>query len=479
MPVFDPATDPATAEHFRRAAAKQHHEQPADSTNTGSSADSGSSSITATATSVEAFYDAPTKEYFLQNARGVWLPLNEGQFKRHLRSLGYSTKPQNGDLLSPADNVILHTQNHRDIQYAGRLCGRKMGFYEEGGTRFLVTDGFELLVPSSGPWTTIQAIIEGLLASQEPEHGSTQIAVFHGWIKTALEALTAGRIQSAQALALAGPAGCGKSLLQALITEILGGRAAKAARYMQGATPFNGDLFEAEHLVLEDEFMSVKIMDRQRLAAAIKNATVSTRLQSCHRKQRQAVSLPAWWRVSITLNDDAEAMMVLPPLDEHVADKIIILRGSRFDFPMPMGTSAEQEAAWEQLKAEVQAYSHWLMNEFNIPVTLTDPRRYVIKTWHHPELKAQLEALSPETALLDMIDEVIFPAEGPTWRGTAAELQRLLLGDYRTAVQARRLLDWTNACGTYLGRLATKEPTRVEESRTAARREYVIHVAGR
>jgi hypothetical protein len=182
--------------------------------------------------------------------------------------------------------------------------------------------------------------------------------------------------------------------------------------------------------------------------------------------------------VSITLNDDPEAMMVLPPLDEHVADKIILLRGSVFDFPMPMGTPAEQEAAWGQLRSEVPAYSHWLLNEYMIPDHLTDPRRYIVKTWHHPELKAQLEMLSPESSLLDMIDEAVFPMHAPTWRGTAAELQRLLFSDHRVDSQAKRLLDWNNACGTYLGRLATKRPDRVQEARTATRREYVLREEG-
>ena len=125
-------------------------------------------------------------------------------------------------------------------------------------------------------------------------------------------------------MALAGPAGCGKSLFQSIITETLGGRVAKAARYMQGGTDFNGDLFEAEHLALEDEFMSARISDRLQLGASIKNFCVSTRKQSCHRKNRQAVTLPAWWRVSITLNDDPEAMRVLPPLDDHIQACVIV-----------------------------------------------------------------------------------------------------------------------------------------------------------
>ncbi len=420
----------------------------------------------------DSYYDAERREYLIKNRRGVWLSMGEAPFKRHLRSAGISCKTGEGQLLSGADQQILNIQHARDIQYSGRLCGKTEGFYTEGQTRFLVTESYHLPEIHAGEWPTLKAIISGLLSSDA--HEETQVQVFHGWMQTAQNALRAERIQAAQALAIAGPAGCGKSLLQNLITICLGGRAAKPLRYMTGGTDFNGELFEAEHLMLEDEFMSRRIGDRLKLGAALKNFCVATRAQSCHRKGRQAITLPAWWRLSITLNDDPEAMLVLPPLDDHIADKIILLRASRFEFPMPMDSAEAQARCMETCIAEVPAYLHWLIHEFTIPAALADPRRYGITSWHHPELKVELDNLSPEADLLALIDEVLWRTGAPQWRGTSEELQRILIEDCGVASQARKLLEWRNACGTFLGRLATKPLPRVRDARTATRREFVI-----
>jgi hypothetical protein len=404
---------------------------------------------------IVSYYDRERKEFLIKNKRGVYLSLPETAFKRHLRAAGISTKAQDGAALSAADAHILDTQHHRDLAYSGPLCGRQMGFYEEGQTRFLVTESFTLPTPAPGHFATIRALIYGLLGG-DAKYGKTQVDVFLSWMQLAQVALRAGRIQASQALAIAGPPGCGKSLLQALITAMLGGRQAKPYRYLSGGTDFNGELFEAEHLVLEDEFMSRRISDRQKLGAGIKNICVSSRSQSCHRKNRQAINLPAWWRLSITLNDDPEALLVLPPLDEHVADKIILLRASRFDFPLPMDSAAAQGEFMDTCKAEIPAFLNWLLNSFTIPDALAAPRRYGVTSWHHPALKSELDTLSPESDLLALIDEVIWDTSREEWRGTSDEMQRILFDGKQVAPQARRLLDHRNACGTYLSRLATK-----------------------
>lgn len=50
-----------------------------------------------------------------------------------------------------------------------------------------------------------------------------------------------------------------------------------------------------------------------------------------------------------------------------------------------------------------------------------------------------------------------------------------LCNDLNTGHAARKLLEsWRNACGTYLGRLAAKQPSRVKEARTATRREFAV-----
>src|SRR5204862_7823749 len=89
-----------------------------------------------------------------------------------------------------------------------------------------------------------------------------QLSYGFAWLKVAYEALRAGVWRPGPALALAGPRNCGKSLLQQLITLILGGRSAKPYRYMRGGTEFNADLFGAEHLCIEDEHCSTDIRSR-------------------------------------------------------------------------------------------------------------------------------------------------------------------------------------------------------------------------
>ena len=427
----------------------------------------------ATQAKIVSYYDCERKEYLTLSQRGVYLSLPEASYKRHLRAVGISSKPQDGGLLSAADRHILETQHERDISYSGRLCGRSAGFYEEGGTRFLVTSGLDLPAPAPGPFPTIKAIIHGLLGGDET-HGKTQVHTFMGWLQVGQLALRARRIQAAQAMAIAGPPGCGKSLLQALITILFGGRQAKPHRYMTGATEFNSDLFEAEHLVLEDEFMSARISDRLKLGASIKNVCVSSRSQSCHRKGRPAVNLPAWWRLSISLNDDPEALLVLPPLDEHLADKIILLRASRFIFPMPMDSGEAQERMIAECRQEAPGFLHWLINTFRLPEALVDDRRYGVASWKHPDLVEALNCLSPEASLLALADAVLWTSGATEWRGTADELERILMDDHETAGQARKLLEWRAAAGTYLGRLSTRPEPRVKDARKMNRREWII-----
>jgi hypothetical protein len=422
---------------------------------------------------IVSYYDCERKEYLTLSQRGVYLSLPEASFKRHLRAAGISPRAQDGDLLSPIDKHILETQHERDISYSGRLCGRPAGFYEEGGTRFLVTSGLDLPTPAPGPFPTIKAIIHGLLGNNET-HGQTQINTFLGWLQVGQIALRARRIQAAQAMALAGPPGCGKSLLQAIITTLFGGRQAKPHRYMTGATEFNSDHFEAEHLILEDEFMGSRISDRLKLGASIKNICVSSRSQSCHRKGRPAVNLPAWWRLSISLNDDPEALLVLPPLDEHLADKIILLKCHAFTFPMPMDSGEAQERMIDECRREAPGFLHWLLNTFKLPESLVDDRRYGVASWKHPDLVEALNCLSPEASLLALADAVLWTSGAKEWRGTADELERLLMDDHETAGTARKLLEWRAAAGTYLGRLSTRPEPRVTDARKNNRREWII-----
>lgn len=422
------------------------------------------------------YFDANSGKFLVLNQSSRWLPLNQVDYKRHLRARGLRTKADEGRPLSEIDEAILNVQNLRDITFYGPVCGRNAGLFETNGQRVLITEDMRLPVPVRGNWPNLHAIIHGLFAVNEDHStGRDQVDTYHGWMKSSVEALRSGRQQQQQALAICGPPGCGKSLLQGLITDMLAGRACKAERYFSGKTPFNADLYTAEHLILEDEHCSTRIDQRMKLGAALKQHTVSTNLTSLHPKGRTAVNLPGWWRVSITLNDEAEAMMILPPLDQHMADKIILLRAGRFDFPLPMNTTVERTAARICLAAEIPAYLHWLLHEWEIPKNLRDPKRYNIATFHHPELAESLDALSPQVELLELL-ELCYHGKlnaGIPVEATHSEIEVALRNhDQR---RADRLLSWRNACGSYLGKLAKKYPNRVVHRSDGTRRWWVIN----
>ena len=422
---------------------------------------------------VDAFYETNRRLYLARNAGGRWLGFDGGQFKKRLRKDGIRGKAHEGENLAEADLVMVWLQDYRDVGYAASLAGRPSGFYEENGTRFLVTDSPNFIPPEKGDWPVLRKLLENLFVNNEPEHGQRQIDTVLTWLKGSVEALRAGMTKEAQALALAGPPQSGKSLFQRLITHLLGGRECKPFLFMSGKTPFNAELFEAEHLAVEDEHMSRRLPDRLALGAAIKGF-VANEAHSCHRKNCTPITLRPFWRLTLTLNDEPEALLVLPPLDEHVADKILLLRASRFPLPMPTTTKDERGEFWRCLMGELPAFLHYLLHEFHPPDGFTDAR-YVVAGWHHPELTQALQELSPSATLLTLIDQLApWGAVENEWEGTAAELRALLFKDGSTGLDARRLLEWQNACGNYLATLAKKNPERVQPHRNATARLWII-----
>jgi hypothetical protein len=420
-------------------------------------------------TPVEAYYDSQRACYWIRNSRGGWVSLNETALRRYLKGAGYSSHVSEGTLLSPLDSALLCIQQTRDVDYAGPLAGWQIGVHDVQGRRILVSESPALIEPAPGPWPLLGKLIENLLVDDLID----QRPYLHGWLKVAVESLRLFHRRPGQGLAIAGPHDCGKSLLQNLITVLLGGRMAKPYQYMTGQTPFNADLFAAEHQMIEDDAASIDIRARRNFGANLKNVTVND-VQRCHAKGRTPISLPPFWRLSITVNEEPENLMVLPPIDDSIADKLILLRASKKPMPARTATMAERTAFWDALIAELPAFVDYLL-KWEIPAELRS-ERFGITHYHHPELLRAIDDLAPEKRLLTLIDAELFK-DGRTgqWQGTAEELEKLLTDrEASTSYGARQLLTFNTACGVYLGRLAKKHPYRVSERRVHGRREWTI-----
>ena len=81
-----------------------------------------------------------------------------------------------------------------------------------------------------------------------------------------------------------------------------------AGEFVMGHTQFNSHMFEAEHLMLEDEVESVDKSSRRHFAANIKTI-LNGGDQNCHAKHLEDLILNPLWRMSLSPNDDPEPII--------------------------------------------------------------------------------------------------------------------------------------------------------------------------
>jgi hypothetical protein len=331
-----------------------------------------------------------------------------------------------------------------------------------------VTAGVRLPEVKRGKFDLLREFIEGQL-SADPQWGELQFVQFCGWLKWGVECLQAGNRLPGQILFLAGPAGSGKSLLQGIITACLGGRVASPFRYLAGLTPFNADLCGCEHLAVEDEAAARDIASRENLGTSLKNMVVN-HTTSLHGKGLTARTVERFCRVSFSLNDEPHALMVVPPLDGSMVDKVILLRTA---IPGCLPKETVSMAAREKWRAElfggIPGFLFWLLNTFEVPKGWRSGR-YGVKAWQHPELAGALEDLHPATRLLGLIDGAMAAQRMEDWEGSVEDCERWL-ASFDGEVASRLFRSATSA-GMLLSELSRREPERFERRRLQGRTRW-------
>jgi hypothetical protein len=419
---------------------------------------------------IDAYYDSSRKHYLVEDAEGNWMTVDKQAILHRLALVGVRPKPAKDEWVTPGDKQVITIQQKRNVAYSGPLAGFKKGIHWINGFKILVTHSPKLVMPKEGEWPTLKALIENQLDAE-------QRLYWHSWLKLSLEQLIEciefGRVTYGQVMILAGPRGCGKSLLQLLITEVLGGRSGSPFAFMVKDTPFNRELFGYEHQKIEDEQPHKDMKSRVRFGDALKQVT-ATVTHPCFGKNRDGLTLTPYWRASLSVNDEPDHLEVLPPFEDSLADKVILLHCKKAEMPMPAGTGAEKAAFWAQLMSELPAYLHWLLNVFTIPTEITDPTRYGVKAYLSPHIMVQLADLQPEIRLLSLIDQILFMDGLPEWEGSAEELIYRLHNDNKYAPQAKHLVSGGIYCGRLLSKLSRLKKPRVTEKRTAHDRDWLI-----
>jgi len=214
--------------------------------------------------------------------------------------------------------------------------------------------------------------------------------------------------------------------------------------------------------MVADEVPFSDMRSRRQFGTKIKDISMNS-LQTCHGKFQKAVHLKPCWRLTVSLNDEPENLVMLPFLDASIKDKIMLFKIRAAKMPMPCNSPQDRESFWRALLKELPGFLEFV-ESFDIPDELHDSR-FSIAAFQHRELLEILGELSPEIRLLELIDSTLMVG-GNAWRGTLSELEAFLLGDQTYGRQIEKLLYFPTALRTYMRRLRKNSPHRVDTARS-------------
>lgn len=411
-------------------------------------ADLGTSTTERGTRIIEAYWDGAS--YWTQNDKGYFTPVNKGQLDGLLAEAFYSE--------SEAKRFFNETIRKRSVSYVGPLAGYLTeGLHDNGKMLIMVTQEPTIIEATHGRNTMLKDYFDRLL-------GKEQATYWHLWLKFAREAFLAGNMDEGQAMAITGPRDTGKSLGCVLGSLCIGGRYADPEQYFRGQTQFNKHLYEAEVLFMDDPGGGAEYSVRRLVGDKIRQIVAGKNPQ-LHAKGRTPISIKVFWRIMVTVNDEAEDLQILPPLTEGMQDKLIILKAIARAVDHPTHTIQLKKAYYEKLVASVGDYLGWL-ERLQVPSGFSRDR-FNIKAYQHPDVVEALQDFSPELKLLRLIDEEWVGRESVR-KVTAAQVERELKEDMGTnnyaANEAKRLLKNPGACGKYLARLARVHPERVKKA---------------
>lgn len=421
---------------------------------------------------LEAYYEAPKKHYWLRDSHGVWIQVSGDAVIKRLDALGYNSRPAKGKKYSEADHELERIRMEDNICYAGAVAGNMAGVVQTNAGKYLVTRSPKMIDPKQGDWRTIHKLGTRLF-------GPEQFEYVLGWSKNAISGLVKGGCRRGQLLVLAGPPGCGKSFWQnRIVTPLLGGRVARPGQFMSGGTTFNADIISSEHLMLEDENYKTDQKSRAAFASAIKGFAVNT-TQRVHGKGDNGFLVESSHWVTMSVNDDAEALAIMPPLEKGVVDKLQLHRCKPAITEEWPGDKAAIEALEATVEAEMPAFVHYLLNEHVINPALRNDR-YGIKEYLNHELVEIINGTSPSAQLEFLIDGCWpqLAKEGKELKLKSEEIQLELTRHPDLGRMASNLLNYPKACGRYLNDLADQNPNKfIRPSEHARPRIWTIRWA--
>jgi hypothetical protein len=427
-------------------------------------------------------YEPGRGRFYVPTPSGDWMPIPESSLMVRIKRAGYREYLKDANGVKDTEHAKERIMDERHVSYAGKIAGYGPGLKFICGSPMLVTSGPTLLIPKQGDWSRLDELLQAWFGS-DPDHGERQFWTVAGWMfaahRSLVTGMATGQFGPGQALFLVGEGNTGKSVFQKLITKLLGGRVADPSRFLSG-NEFTKDIFGAEHNAIEDTATARDLDSRRQFGQALKNLVVN-QTHSLHGKGADALTVTRFCRVTVSLNNQPQDLMVLPELSGGVVDKTGILKVRKAKLPDLMDSRAVADF-WAAMDAELPAFLH-AMASTKLPKLVTScetARRYGVASWQHPDVVNAVEDLSLWRRLMELIDHArpwasAMAPDAPCreyWQGTAQDLEALLFD--RCRERAARLVRGPQQTGRELRALAEKRPERLRGFHSQGHQQWQI-----
>lgn len=357
------------------------------------------------------YYVRPTGKYAVAATGGDWQQETEGNVIDRLIRSGVSAVPPGTGMLSEAEEALMNIRDNAPVDVMLALAGYPRGRHEVNGLTILVPKTFHWVQSAYGEERACKhviGLINGLFAELcGKQWDYTEVEYVLAYLKESRQALQTGNLSGAQATFMCGPSDAGKSVfIDNVVVPLLGGRQGSAYNYITGASSFNDELISSEVWVMDDGPPVGDYAARRRLASLLKQA-VASRNVPCHGKGKAQITVPLYRRLFVALNpEDVEN---LPPLNESMGDKYMLLKTSRCVMPsdcMALPILADRPKFAAQLRSELPHFAG-LLDHLEIKQELRD-RRFGVKCFKHPELVAAAQEVSDLDTKYGVLCEILF-----------------------------------------------------------------------
>jgi hypothetical protein len=393
-------------------------------------------------------------EYIMNHPqKGFIRYLTKTDAKEHLKvDFGVSNK------LHP--DALCKIRNEQSVVLAGGVAGYPLGIHidRDTGKKFLVTDPPNIIEAVSGTkkdWPTIRRILIGTLLDR---NNKDQFFAVMGWWRQARENVKICIRRPLPALALVGPPQVGKTLLLDILRQVLGGRSTPAYKALtKSNNNFNAELLHSELLVMDDDVAGKGNLARMTITQSIKSLFYSNSIPIEFKSKDATQASPVQF-LAIAVNEEPAHLRVLPELDGSMNGKITLIKVG--NAPLTASETRDRAAFQKIITAELPFFLHWLETKIRIPDRLMSDPRSVNLAFHHPEVLAALQGISPEIEFLDLVHHVLSESfmesrqDKAVWQGTSVRLHQLLTDLNSHKSLATKILWSSQTCGDYLARLA-------------------------